>query len=208
MTTQSGLRLYGVAEIENGTDSIAAGTTLVTHRGLGAIVEPADYSAPKLEDSAIERYAAIIEEATRAGPVLPAPPGTVFKSRGTLSHWLELHYFTLTDAMNVVEGHVAARVSIASAAGAKEEAEKSFKALGADALRHLRGHAAATVLLPVTDDEGEEGMISRASFLVGADKWEAFQSIVSQESKRRPALDVRVTGPWPPYDFVRMQFGG
>jgi hypothetical protein len=208
MTTQSGLRLFGVAEIENGTDSIAAGTTLVTHRGLGAIVEPADYSAAKLEEKVIERYATIIEEATRAGPVLPAPPGTVFKSRGTLSHWLELHYFTLTDAMNVVEGHVAARVSIASAAGAKEDAEKSFKALGAESLRHLRGHAAATVLLPVTDDEGKGGVISRASFLVAADKWEAFQSIVSQEGKRRPALDVSVTGPWPPYDFVRMQFGG
>ena len=155
MTTQSGLRLFGVAEVESGTDSIAPGTTLVNHRGLGAIVEPAEYSSAKLDDAAMERYATIIEEAFRAGPVLPAPLGTVFKSHGTLTHWLELHYFTLTDAMSVVEGHVAARVSIGSASGAKEDAAKTFKALGAEALRLLRGNAAATVM-PVTED-GRQG---------------------------------------------------
>ena len=213
MTTQGGLRLFGVAEIESGnSDSVASGTTIVYHRGLGAIVEPADYSAAKLDDEAMDRYAAVIEEAFRAGAVLPAPPGTVFKSHGTLSHWLELHYFTLTDAMAVVEGHVAGRVSVRSAPDAKDDskddAAKSLKALSAEAIRLLRGHAAATVVLPVVEDESKEGVISRASFLVGADKWEAFQSIVSQENNRRPTLDVNLTGPWPPYDFVRMQFGG
>ena len=28
------------------------------------------------------------------------------------------------------------------------------------------------------------------------------------EAERQSALDFQVTGPWPPYDFVRMQFGG
>ncbi len=210
MSSSNGLRLYGVADLDNGSvESIADGTTLVHHRGLGAIVESAPYSSSKLEDADLERYAAVIEEAFRAGPVLPAPPGTVFKSHGTLAHWLELHYFALTDAMNVVEGHVAGRVSIEAGGKVKEDdATKSFKALGAEALRLFRGQAAATVVLPLTEDEEKEGVIARASFLVSSDKWEAFQNTVSQESKRQPALNLRLTGPWPPYDFVRMQFGG
>jgi hypothetical protein len=209
MGAPSGLRLFGVAEVDNASDPIAEGTTLVHHRGLGAIVEPAVYESPKPSEVDLERYAAVIEEAFRAGAVLPAPPGTVFKSHGTLAHWLELHYFTLTDAMAVVEDHVAARVSIASADGAAEkDAAKSLKALSADSLRHLRGQAAATVVLPVTDDESKENIVARASFLIPADKWDSFQSVVSQESRRQPALKVSVTGPWPPYDFVRMQFGG
>jgi hypothetical protein len=31
---------------------------------------------------------------------------------------------------------------------------------------------------------------------------------VSKEAQRQGSLDFTVTGPWPPYDFVRMQFGG
>lgn len=209
MSAPSGLRLFGVAEVDNANEPIASGTTIVHHRGLGAIVEPAVYASPKTDDVDLDRYAAVIEEAFRAGAVLPAPPGTIFKSQGTLSHWLELHYFTLTDAMTVVEDHVAARVSISSAAGVKEaEATKSFKALSAESLRHLRGHGAATVVLPVTEDEAREGIVARASFLVPADKWDSFQSVVSEEDRRQRALKVSITGPWPPYDFVRMQFGG
>jgi hypothetical protein len=209
MATQSGLKLFAVAAVENGNgDALAPDTTLVQHRGLAAIVEPAPYSSAKLEDADIERYAVVVEEAFRAAPILPAPLGTVFKSHGALSHWLELHYFTLTDALNVVEGHVSARVSIGPAATAKDApAAKSIKALGAESLRLFRGHAAATVMLPVTEDESKEGLVARASFLVPEEKWEAFQSAVSQEGKRQSALEVLLTGPWPPYDFVRMQFG-
>lgn len=209
MSTPSGLRLFGVAEVEHGQgDSIVSGTTLVQHRGLGAIVEPATYSASKLDEAAMDRYAMVVEEAFRAGAVLPAPPGTIFKSHGTLSHWLELHYFTLTEAMSVVEEHVEARVTMGSGGEVKDDAAQSSKALAAETVRLFRGHAAATVILPLTEEETKEGVVSRASFLIASDKWEAFQTIVSQESKRRPALDVRLTGPWPPYDFVRMQFGG
>lgn len=210
MGTPSGLKLYAVAAVESsGVESLAAETTLIHYRDLAAIVEPANYAASKLDETDMERYAAVLEEAFRAGPVLPAPPGTTFKSHGTLSHWLELHYFTLTDAMNLVEDHVAARVSISATGKVPEEkAAKSFKALGADALRLLRGHAAATVMLPLTEDDAKAGVVARSSFLIGADKWESFQHAVSQESKRQPALDVALTGPWPPYDFVRMQFAG
>lgn len=210
MGTQSGLRLFGVAVRDNARmESIASGTELIHHRGLGAIVEPASYSNSKLTDEELARYAAVIEEAFEAGPILPAPPGTLFKSHGTLSHWLELHYLTLTEAMNVVEGHVTGRVSIGAGAAVKEDdAAKSYKGLGAESLRLFRGQAAATVLLPVTEDETKEGVIARASFLVDAEKWEAFQKTVADESKRQRALDLRLTGPWPPYDFVRMQFGG
>src|SRR2546423_2481017 len=211
MGTPSGLKLYGVAAVESaGVESLAAETTLVHYRGLAAIVEAANYAAAsKTDEAELERYAAGVEEAFRAAPILPAPPGTIFKSRGTLSHWLELHYFTLTDAMNLVEDHVAARVSVSANGKVQEEkGTKSAKALGADALRLLRGHAAATVMLPLTEDDATESIVARASFLIGADKWESFQHTVSQESRRQPALDVALTGPWPPYDFVRMQFAG
>ena len=47
----------------------------------------------------------------------------------------------------------------------------------------------------------------RASFLVERERWDVFNDIVREEQKRLREMRVECTGPWPPYDFVRMQFG-
>ena len=62
--------------------------------------------------------------------------------------------------------------------------------------------------LPKADGDDEDGVVARASFLVDSQRWQMFNDSVAKEAKRQPALDFKVTGPWPPYDFVRMQFGG
>ena len=203
------LKLYGVGAIDSGQlASPAEGTQLVRYRALAAVVEPATYSSVKLDDGEIDKYLRVVDEIHAHSSVLPAPPGTVFKSIATLNEWLELHYFTLTEALSSVEGHSSARVSISKQVKPDEgEAQKSFAALAAESLRLLRAHAGATVTLAPTEGDIEEGIIARASFLVETDKFPAFEEAVSAESKRQGALDLRVSGPWPPYDFVRMQFG-
>jgi Gas vesicle synthesis protein GvpL/GvpF len=206
----SALRLYGVAAVESGhTASLAEGTTLAHYRALAAIVEPSSYSAVNLDDGEMTKYLRVLEEAYTHAAVLPAPPGTVFKSKNTLTRWLELHYFTLTEALSVIEGHAAARVSITTQGTQDDgDAQKGFAALAAESLRLLRSQAAATVTLPRADGDEDEGVIARASFLIDSQRWQAFQDTVSKEAQRQTALDFKVTGPWPPYDFVRMQFGG
>jgi Gas vesicle synthesis protein GvpL/GvpF len=188
--------------------SLADGTTLVHYRALAAIVEPSPYAVSKLEDPEMSKYLAVLEEAQSHSAVLPAPPGTIFQSQPTLTRWLELHYFTLTEALSVIEGHAAARVSVTTQGKQGEDSRKSFAALAAESLRLLRSSAAATVTLPRADGDEEEGVLARASFLVDTQRWDAFKDTVSKEAKRQGSLDFQVTGPWPPYDFVRMQFGG
>ena len=206
------LRLYGVAAVESGqATSLADGTTLVHYRALAAIVEPSSYSVTNLDEDATTKYLSVLEEAYSHSAVLPAPPGTVFQSHGTLTRWLELHYFTLTEALAVIEGHSAARVSITTHSTSENgdaDAQKSFAALAAESLRLLRSQAAATVTLPKADGDDEEGVVARASFLIDSQRWQTFKETVTKEAQRQSALDFRVTGPWPPYDFVRMQFGG
>ena len=206
----SSLRLYGVAAVESGqTTSLAEGTTLVHYRALAAIVEPSAYASINLDDGEMAKYLAVLEKAYSHVTVLPAPPGTVFKSQPTLTRWLELHYFTLTEALSVVEGHAAARVSITSQRTQEDgDGEKSFAALAAESLRLLRSQAAATVTLPKADGDEEDGVVARASFLIDSQRWQSFQDTVSKEARRQSSLEFKVTGPWPPYDFVRMQFGG
>jgi len=202
--------MYGVATVESGnTSSLAEGTGLTHFRALAAIVEPSPYTTVSLDDGEMEKYLRVLEEAYSHSTVLPAPPGTVFQSQSTLTRWLELHYFTLTEALTVIEGHAAARVSVTRRGNSDDgDAQKNFASLAAESLRILRNQAAATVTLPKADGDEEDGVVARASFLVDSQRWDTFNDTVSKEAERHPTLDFRVTGPWPPYDFVRMQFGG
>jgi hypothetical protein len=203
------LRLYGVAAVESGqATSLAEGTTLVHYRALAAVVEPTPYSVSTLDDDEMSKYLTVLEEAHSHFAILPAPPGTVFQSQSTLTRWLELHYFTLTEALSVVDGHTAARVSVTTRGRQEEDAMKNLAGLAAESLRVLRGHAAATVTLPNVDGDEEDDVVARASFLIDTQRWQGFRDAVSKEAERQTSLDFQVTGPWPPYDFVRMQFRG
>jgi hypothetical protein len=55
--------------------------------------------------------------------------------------------------------------------------------------------------------EGITGFMLSAGYLVERVLWQEFTEAVQFESGRHPRVRVAVTGPWPPYDFVRMQFG-
>jgi hypothetical protein len=215
-TPLDALRLYGVAAVEsNAAASLADGTTIVPFRMLGAVVAPAKYARVPVDEAEIGEYTRILEQVQSNTAVLPAPPGTVFRTRDSLARWLELHYFTLTQAMGVVEGHSEARVSIIKSATADakdatadeiKERTKQLASVASDSMRVLRGQAAATITLPVPEDDTT--VVAQASFLVDMERWALFCELVAKEDQRHTDLDFRLSGPWPPYDFVRMEFGG
>ncbi|HEX2721629.1 MAG TPA: GvpL/GvpF family gas vesicle protein [Gemmatimonadaceae bacterium] len=210
------LRLYGVAAHDSTShQGLAEGTDLVQFRSLAAVVSPVRYTRVVLDDKELKEYRRVLEEVHGIAAVLPAPPGTVFRSRDNLMRWLELHYFTLTQTLGAVEGHGQARLTITKTQGidpanaTSDEAKESAKQLLATAsqsMRVLRGQAAATVSLPAPGDD--TAVIAQASFLVELDRWSEFADLVAKEDQRQTALDFHLSGPWPAYDFVRMQFGG
>jgi hypothetical protein len=214
-TPLTGLRMYGVAAHDpTSGHELAEGTSLVQLRSLAAVVAPAKYSRVVLDENEMADYTRVLEEVQASAAVLPAPPGTIFRSRESLLRWLELHYFTLTQTMSAIEGHGQARLTAtkttgvdpANATGAEaKESAKQLIATASQSMRVLRGQAAATISLPVPDDETL--VIAQASFLVDLDHWHEFAELVEKEDQRQTALDFHLTGPWPPYDFVRMQFG-
>lgn len=215
-STVDGLRLYGVAAVEaNAVASLAEGTSIVPFRMLGAVVAPSRYSRVPLDEAEMGEYTRILEEVQSSTAVLPAPPGTVFRTRDSLARWLELHYFTLTQAMGVVEGHGEARVLITRTAMADapdatdaeiKEHTKQLTSIASDSMRALRSQATATISLPVSDEDTT--VVSHASFLVDLERWGLFTELVGKEDQRHTDLNFRLSGPWPPYDFVRMEFGG
>jgi hypothetical protein len=215
-TPLNGLRLYGVAAFDSALhEPLAEGTTSVQFRSIAGIVAPAKYARVAIDDAELRDYTRILEEVQANTAVLPAPPGTVFRSRNNLARWLELHYFTLSQAIGTVEGHGPARLTITKSSGVDapnataveiRENSKKLLATASQSMRVLRGQAAATVSLPIPDDDTTT--VAQASFLVDLERWSVFSDLVQKEDTRHTSLDFHLSGPWPPYDFVRMQFGG
>ena len=228
-----GVRLYGVAALDHGGDgtpgSYASGTDLVTFRDLGAVVAPAPYSADVLGPNELDAHHAVVGEVFERRAIVPAPPGTVFRSRERLLGWLELHYYTLAEAIDFVTDRVVARVTVrrddpnalATAAlavppatlrltldveGSASAPANDLVSLAADAFRELRREALAVLVLRASPEAAQPYEAAHGSFLIERGRWETFAEAVALQSRRHAALRLDCTGPWPPYDFVRMQF--
>ena len=207
----SPLRLFAVSALDgHGDHAPVPGTTLVAFRDVGAVVAEIPAARPPEGRADLDEHRRVVDGAFAHGAILPAPPGVAFRSRDVLMRWLELHYVTLSDALGFVEGRVGARVHVSRAGESAPLAETAespgdIAAIAAGSFRVLRRHAVASVPLKV---EHESEVVASAAFLVDRERWQVFADVVKEEDRRLPDLTYEVTGPWPPYDFVRMQFGG
>ena len=219
---RSGARLYGVVSLDGAHHApLVPNTTLLVYRDVGAVVGDAPYTAGAPTPMDLDAHRRVVETVFAQRPIVPAPPGTVFRSRDALTGWLELHYFTLLEALGFVDECAVARVRVEAgdgfddprgAAGGRvvhqETASErvNVEIAAAEAFRSLRRGATAMVTLR-GDGARSAPPSAAASFLVERARWDAFQILVSQEAERHPGLRLASTGPWPPYDFVRMHFG-
>lgn len=183
------------------------GVELVVLRELAAVVEEAEFEPVVPDGAALDRYARVIGGVFAHGPVLPAPPGTVFRDRSVLVRWMEPHYVALTDALSYVEDRVVARVYMCRNDDDPAERDQGadLAALAAESYRALRRRSVAAVPLKT---EHLTGIVLSGAFLVERELWGDFEGTLREERERNAGLRVDLTGPWPPYDFVRMQFGG
>jgi len=210
--SQRAVQLYGIISLDvSGTASPVRGVTVVAFRDLGALVADSAYAAPSATAPHISEYRRVVETAFARQTIVPAPFGSIFRGRDALMRWLELHYFTLIEAVTFVSDRAMARVSVSF--GGEEPANTTAMSVDADLLdttaddsfRVLRRHAVASLVM--SNHAGSSAPSARASFLIERERWDVFNDIVKEEQKRLREMQVECTGPWPPYDFVRMQFG-
>jgi hypothetical protein len=166
----------------------------------------------------VDAYRAVIESVFARRPVLPAPVGTLFRSEVALRRWLELHFASLSEGLGFVEGRAMARLHVLSTlaparpAGGGEAPGDVAGGVGdaagaraSELFREMRRHSVAAIPSPRRDGSAE---VLVGSFLVERERWRAFDEAAAQLGRQSPGLAVRLSGPWPPYDFVRLQFGG
>lgn len=201
------LRVHGVVMHDGqAPPKLPDGCRLFPIRELAAITEEGDFKAHEVNTGDIERHLAVVGSLFEHDAVLPAPVGTVFRTTDVLQRWMELHYVALSDALAWVEDRLAARVHMTRAQGRQsdKEAGSDLAAIAAEITRSLRRHAVASV--PLRNEE-VTGIVLSAAYLVERDLWAEFVDAVEDEQERHPLVKLERTGPWPPHDFVRLQFG-
>jgi hypothetical protein len=209
--SQSPLQLYGIV-LSDGhalpeVPGATGGIRVVSYRDVGAVVsDQKSFALDDVDKTRIEDHRAVVDAVFRTAPILPAPVGVVFRSADAITRWMELHYVSLTGALEFLEDRAAARVHIThDGAGASRGAEADVANAANEAVRALR--RSAVMAIPLMFD-ASTGRVSSAAFLVEREHWKDFMRAVAEQHEAHHALKFDVTGPWAPYDFVQMQFGG
>lgn len=202
------LKVYGVMMVDGQrTPKVPDGLQLMPMRELSAVTEESEFGAREVDEAAISRHMEVVSSLFTQEAILPTPVGTLFRSPEVLQRWMELHYVSLSDALAWVEGRQAARVHItrAQARHSDKEAGSDLADIAGEVSRSLRRHAVATVPLR---SEQVTGIVLTAAYLVERALWAEFVDAIDDEREKHTLVKIELTGPWPPYDFVRLQFGG
>jgi hypothetical protein len=202
------VRLYGLIHSDDhAAEPLPAGVQTVRVRDLAALGGEAPFAPVPADEATVASHHRMVESLFAARTLLPAPPGVTFRNAQALQRWMELHYVALSEALAYVDDRAGARVHIVRAdrSPAPADAGTDLAAAAAECMRALRRQAVAGLPLRT---EHLTGIVLSSAFLVERESWKDFTGAVRRIAAEHPRFRVEVTGPWPPYDFVRMEFGG
>lgn len=165
-----------------------------------ALARPARFRLAEADRGHVLDHHRAIDHAMRRRTILPAPFGVVFRGRRELARFLEDQYEALDEGLALVDGHVELRLHITSPDAEELGAGDPPRVESAEEVyRELRRRARSALTVP----PGDHRLLS-AAFLVERTAWVDFWERAEELGDARPELDFDLTGPWPPYDFVRM----
>jgi hypothetical protein len=198
-----------VALLSRGNEGVPSGAPRVSvlrFRDIGALVEQAPFNRAASAQCDLAVHRDVIDRAFLAGTVLPAPCGTLFRGTEHVRRWLEQNYIALNEGIHFVAGRCEARVHVSLRADEESLSDDDVGAAelaAAECFRLLRRSAVAAVSVAPP----ARATILSGAFLIQQDRWAEFAEQVREQARRRSELLLAKTGPWPPYDFVRMDFG-
>ena len=196
-----GLALVGVQRAKSwrGRHANTEGAEAFVHvryRDLEALARAAPFELPEYDLDAVQNHQRMVETAMRRGSIVPAPFGLVFHGRRPLIKLMQEQYLMLDEALSFLDGQCEVRLHLTPADGAEPDDELLHGAT--QVYSDLRRLARAAVPFP---REGRK--LLGAAFLVDKTGWVEFIQRAEDLAAAQGDLTVDITGPWPPYDFVR-----
>lgn len=205
-TAEQGLLLRGVVRARGHERALARLATapddeLVEHRGLAALVHVVPYRLPEWDEAKIREHSNAIERAMRRCTIVPAPYGIVFRGREQVTEFLEDQGVALDEALSYLDGAFEMRMHVQPSGRRPMASEGELADSAASFYSALRRRSQASFTLAPAGRR-----ILSAVFLVKRADWVSFVEFVDELDADHPEFQFDLTGPWPPYDFVRMTF--
>ncbi|HEX2091974.1 MAG TPA: GvpL/GvpF family gas vesicle protein [Longimicrobiaceae bacterium] len=200
-----GLRLLGVIHSERRRAPIWEAPSggpvdagLVRHRDLAALVYPGALRVDALDLDDVRAHHRRLESMLQRETVVPAPYGVAFRGEKEVVRFLREQYTELGDALVFVEGRWEFRLHLTPE-------EPDFpEALALDLATHVYAELRKLAHAAVPFPRGEPRAFSSA-FLVDRVGTRGFLERVEELGAEHSDLALDATGPWPPYDFVRIR---
>ena len=174
---------------------------LVSAGSLAAAVTDAPFrDEARADPEAVRVHGAVVESLLRRASVVPAPYGLRARDEEAVRRLLERRRGSLEEALDRLENAYEVRIHVRLSGG--PDAERL--AAGLRQLNGiLRGQARAARKLPGSSEDERV-----AAFLVGRGEWLHLVQEATRWEARTPEVRLRVTGPWPPYDFISVEEPG
>lgn len=202
----SGLLLHGVVSVRGHERALAkmalkGEDELVEHQGLAALVHTVPYRLPDWETERIRAHSRTVERAMRRCTIVPAPYGIVFRGQQEIVEFLANQHIALTEALSFLEGAFEMRLHIQTSGRRLDLSESRQADRVAEFYKTLRRRSRAAFPLPFAAPK-----ILSAAFLVDRAEWVSFVEHADELDHQYPEFQFDLTGPWPPYDFVKISF--
>jgi gas vesicle protein GvpL/GvpF len=201
-----GLSLLGVIPLDGGAAGAweaadpRLGTRLVAYEDVAALVCPAPPAGADADPLHVTARHWEVHRALLRGDVVPAPAGVVFRLDEEVVGFLTEAYASLRAALARVRGRWEFRLHV-------DRVDPVFAAPKAlDLATHIYAELRRISSGALTFAHlAEQQRVLSAAFLVDRAASDAFRARVDALMRLNPALELELTGPWPPYDFVVMQ---
>ncbi len=196
----SGLHLLGVIRAEaSEIPPEALDAELIRHAELAALVRAVTLPLPipETDAMAVQAHHHTLDVAMRHVSVVPMPWGVVFPGAPEVMRFLQQQRGTLVEALTLVEDHWEFRLHVDSTESGAERIVPTD--IATKLYSELRRMARAAVPIPV-----EDARRFSAAFLVQRGRSRDFVDRLDELGNLHPSLTLDLTGPWPPYDFVRV----
>jgi len=214
---------------ESSDDGAAAGGSVPAGGGQVRfrLVEVGETAAAVTDASALPQggearvHERVVERLLESRSVVPAPHGFRARDEAAVRGFLERARLPLREALEYLEGCWELRLRMLAPGSRTEEGPeaggpgpagsaaggtgppKEAAALSRQIFRALRHRARTARRLPASG-----GAVFVGAFLLPRGEWVAFVEEVARRESRSPGVELDVTGPWAPYDFVRMMPAG
>jgi hypothetical protein len=175
----------------------------IPYRNVAAVVSESPMKDYELTEDNMKRHEEVIRRVMEEHTVVPVEFGTVIQNERILKHLLKKAYDPVRECLRLVDNMVELGVKAVINGDIVFADSEKRNECATNILESLNNRAKQLVKSGLFSDR----LILNASFLVNKEEINTFSNEVTDLQEKYPMIKLLYSGPWAPYNFVRIRIG-